>query len=194
MLTKPSATATQNCGASFAAMSKTSRRTSFKLTSLVTIHSVSFNWLTVHSKRFTASKKRLITDKHQAGRIMLSCLRDFFSTLQQKYASHFPNLVSAIQQAVGVAIDATAPRGTHAKIATAAGCSLLIVSRVLAHLAPQQSTGQSDQAFKITNETKPVLHPVPSYKTHARNSEWEGEARSRVRTRAMKKQTPEWHL
>ena len=62
------------------------------------------------------------------------------------------------------------------------------------HRAPQQSTGRSHHAFKITNKTKPGLHPVPPCKTHARNSEWEGEARSRVRTRAMKKQTPEWHL
>ena len=79
-------------------------------------------------KRFTASKERLMTDEQQAGRVVLSCLRDFFGTLRQKYAGRFPNLARAIQQAVGVAIGATAPRGTYAKIASAAGCSLSTVS------------------------------------------------------------------
>ena len=61
-------------------------------------------------KRFTASKERLMTDEQQAGRVVLSCLQDFFGTLRQKYAGRFPNLARAIQQAVGVAIGATAPR------------------------------------------------------------------------------------
>jgi len=60
-------------------------------------------------KRFTASKERLMTDEQQAGRVVLSCLQDFFGTLRQKYAGRFPNLARAIQQAVGVAIGATAP-------------------------------------------------------------------------------------
>ena len=62
-----------------------------------------------------------MTDEQQAGRVVLSCLRDFFGTLRQKYVGRFPNLARAIQQAVGVAIGATAPRGTYAKIASAAG-------------------------------------------------------------------------
>ena len=50
-----------------------------------------------------------MTDEQQAGRVVLSCLRDFFGTLWQKYAGRFPNLVHAIQQAIGAAIGATAP-------------------------------------------------------------------------------------
>ena len=70
---------------------------------------------------------------------------------------------------------------------------------VPAAMSPIEATGlgtdlqfknyrQNGDAFKITNKTKPVYTPWHAVKTHARNSEWEGKARSRVRTRAMKQQ------